>query len=990
MSLAPTPSSPIRAPASPTRSELGAEFWDPPCRVCKVVDDEPNVLCELCNSAYHLACIENIKPPLPRTPDDDEWFCRACIKRGVPECILDRTGRDSSAYFLIKWLGREAWDVSWEDAKTLDTPWCRRLVRAFVASEPLRRATAPLLPPSHPLVDRLRTRIEIKGARGLGGRTTPVCVREKPTVKEQERALELFEQLETVCKRLPCKGHLLQKLSEEAMRLLPLLRHPQCEVLAPWGDGPEALREATATQLERAACALTAARKRIVSSLGPSAAAAIAVATTTEATGCAVAEADGYRLQLANNLTGYRGVTSNGSKFAASVRHEGKQQHLGSFATAVEAAIAIAKFGGERTHTSPSATSGAAADGRTTPEAKAAVSPAVPKELTRALACLAELCAQPQPGHLLAPAVREIGSLLLLLQRHPECDSVGGASLELETARDAARGAVRSLLDLREALDAAFGPPPLLQVALRPNAYHGFLLHLRERRAAVRAAQPAASAREVERLVAAEWGAMDAAARAPVMERALAVRQAAVREGEKYARRREGGGREEGGGRRRRRVLPCVVCLEPDERDAVVCVRCKQSTHLMCMFPPLEAAPEEYTCIGCRCSPPPPPGKPEKGDVIEVEVKEHADLALHVGKVHGQPGQVLWKSAVCREAANEYEVSRLEKTKRFLCCVNEEEDFIEEFGMEDEGTEWRWPSAVHTKHAEEVAAALAGAAEVAREKEAIAELIRIDTEAPETPWLGHVEQLYREGLCVVEQSISNEQVQACVNVVDEGYRRYMHSIKTLDLQEKLQDVGFMEIKMRSAGRYDLQLPELANEEFSFLRDNAPWMPLVKAALGGDAQLVHFGCMLSFPGSVTQPWHSDGPHIRSGGSPSFVAPPHALNVFVPLVDLSTANGATEYVPGSQFDFDVKNAPCTPTPKAGAALLFDYRLKHRGHGNSTNLERPLIYMTYARPFFFDVYNFDRKRYAHLTMVEDHGSREERMRSREDRQQKRQRPS
>lgn len=103
------------------------------------------------------------------------------------------------------------------------------------------------------------------------------------------------------------------------------------------------------------------------------------------------------------------------------------------------------------------------------------------------------------------------------------------------------------------------------------------------------------------------------------------------------------------------------------------------------------------------------------------------------------------------------------------------------------------------------------------------------------------------------------------------------------------------------------------------------MPLVKAALGGDAQLVHFGCMLSFPGSVTQPWHSDGPHIRSGGSPSFVAPPHALNVFVPLVDLSTANGATEYVPGSQFDFDVKNAPCTPTPKAGAALLFDYRLK-----------------------------------------------------------------
>ena len=41
------------------------------------------------------------------------------------------------------------------------------------------------------------------------------------------------------------------------------------------------------------------------------------------------------------------------------------------------------------------------------------------------------------------------------------------------------------------------------------------------------------------------------------------------------------------------------------------------------------------------------------------------------------------------------------------------------------------------------------------------------------------------------------------------------------------DVGFMEIKMRSAGRYDLQLPELSAPHFSFLGKDAPWMPLVK-------------------------------------------------------------------------------------------------------------------------------------------------------------------
>eukprot|EP00965_Chrysotila_dentata_P065771 2179039-Pleurochrysis_carterae.AAC.1 len=77
-------------PPSPTRSTCST-FWDPPCRICRVVDDEPNVLCELCVGAFHLECIKG--QSLPRQPDDDEWFCRACVRRGVPEAILDRVGR---------------------------------------------------------------------------------------------------------------------------------------------------------------------------------------------------------------------------------------------------------------------------------------------------------------------------------------------------------------------------------------------------------------------------------------------------------------------------------------------------------------------------------------------------------------------------------------------------------------------------------------------------------------------------------------------------------------------------------------------------------------------------------------------------------------------------------------------------------------------------------------------------------------------------------
>ena len=133
-------------------------------------------------------------------------------------------------------------------------------------------------------------------------------------------------------------------------------------------------------------------------------------------------------------------------------------------------------------------------------------------------------------------------------------------------------------------------------------------------------------------------------------------------------------------------------------------------------------------------------------------------------------------------------------------------------------------------------------------------------------------------------------------------------------------------------------------------------------------------MLSFPGSQVQPWHSDGPHMP-GGDASFVAPLHAVNVFVPLIDLTPANGPTEFTPGSHIDFDVASPSVIPTMKAGQALIFDYRTRHRGLGNSSGDERPLLYITYARPFWLDVYNFDSKRYPELPECKKM-SREERM--------------
>ena len=117
------------------------------------------MICELCNGAYHLACIATLKDKdkLPRTPDDDEWFCRGCVKRGVPEEILDRVGRESQAHYLVKWMGRASTEVSWESALCLDTSWGRKVIKKYLEEvEPLNREKGSILPPCHPLVDTLR------------------------------------------------------------------------------------------------------------------------------------------------------------------------------------------------------------------------------------------------------------------------------------------------------------------------------------------------------------------------------------------------------------------------------------------------------------------------------------------------------------------------------------------------------------------------------------------------------------------------------------------------------------------------------------------------------------------------------------------------------------------------------------------------------------------------------------------------------------------
>lgn len=234
--------------------------------------------------------------------------------------------------------------------------------------------------------------------------------------------------------------------------------------------------------------------------------------------------------------------------------------------------------------------------------------------------------------------------------------------------------------------------------------------------------------------------------------------------------------------------------------------------------------------------------------------------------------------------------------------------------------------------------------------------------------------------------LNEKQIELCYDTGLEHFDRVLATVQARDLTRELQD-GFDVLRERGKGRFDMELPDFDGPEFSFITDlkKTPWMPIVRQILGKDVVLIHKGIFLSLPGSETQNYHQDGPHLTT----VYQKPCHAINVFVPLVDLVKENGPTEFCLGSHIlgheDYNEDNIEI-PVAKAGSPVIFDYRLGHRGLANTSDSPRPVLYCTYAAAAdgkeFRDSVNFSRKRYHKIgDMVTTKTlSREERARKRQ----------
>jgi hypothetical protein len=237
-----------------------------------------------------------------------------------------------------------------------------------------------------------------------------------------------------------------------------------------------------------------------------------------------------------------------------------------------------------------------------------------------------------------------------------------------------------------------------------------------------------------------------------------------------------------------------------------------------------------------------------------------------------------------------------------------------------------------------------------------------------------------KGLCHMRNVLKKSQVDETASAVEARFNHVIRTVNMMSLQNILETVGFTTFKLRHVGRYacwhrlhlprsnrdklyryDMVIPAFDTEQFDYLTVKSKWLPVVKAILGDDCDCLYKGVMLSLPGSFPQPWHQDGPHLSQAKH----LKAHCLVVFLPLVDLTIANGPTEFVPTTHKlgNYEAPENPVAVCAPSGDAVFMDYRTRHRGLGNNSTEPRPLLYITYAKRGWTDRANFSIKRYRNL---------------------------
>jgi len=139
------------------------------------------------------------------------------------------------------------------------------------------------------------------------------------------------------------------------------------------------------------------------------------------------------------------------------------------------------------------------------------------------------------------------------------------------------------------------------------------------------------------------------------------------------------------------------------------------------------------------------------------------------------------------------------------------------------------------------------------------------------------------------------------------------------------------------------------------------LPILNGALEDGFVVGAFGVVCSLPSAPAQDRHDDGGTLFPRTGMDRLLPAAAITVGIPLIEMNELHGTTALWLGSHRDPSrgSKEAGIEPIVREGSCLFWDFRLLHGGTPNRSAFPRPLLYLTYCRPWFVDHLNFSAKK-------------------------------
>lgn len=129
---------------------------------------------------------------------------------------------------------------------------------------------------------------------------------------------------------------------------------------------------------------------------------------------------------------------------------------------------------------------------------------------------------------------------------------------------------------------------------------------------------------------------------------------------------------------------------------------------------------------------------------------------------------------------------------------------------------------------------------------------------------------------------------------------------------------------------------------------------------GEKPVLHaFGSVTTYEGARMQHVHREHPLLFHSDAGNANVPCYATTILVPLIDLDEEAGGTQFWEGTHRTARSEKwsgDPQVAYTRAGSALVLDYRTYHGGMPCNASHGRPMLYFTYAMPWFHDSLAFE----------------------------------